>query len=399
MAGKLKIRIAVTYVPTGQWTANAHYLKNVLSALRSLKADQAPEVFLLVPAGTASVLLDEFRPWIDGVLEHELFPPWAGLIRRMWRRIRGRFGVPEQALSRFLRSKGIHAVFGGMEFGEGFRIPLVTWVADFQHIHLPDMFSKAERLERDHRLMGLIRQADRVVVNSRDVLEDVKRFAPADAAKVRVVSFVSLVEDVSTDGPGSVCASYHLPEKFVYLPNQFWRHKNHGLVLEALALLKAERHDMTVVCTGNTNDYRAPGYFGTLLADLSRKNLRGQMILLGTVPHEDVFRLLRQSVAVLQPSLFEGWNTAIEECKSEGKAMIVSDLAVHREQNPPKTLYFSPADARALADCLIRAYEDWKEGPDDALEAGARADLPVRQKEFAGAFMKVIGEITDVKQA
>ena len=66
------------------------------------------------------------------------------------------------------------------------------------------------------------------------------------------------------------------------------------------------RRDIVVVCTGNTNEYRDPHYFGRLLSGISQAGLRESMILPGFVPREDLYALMRQSVAVLQPSLFEG---------------------------------------------------------------------------------------------
>ena len=133
------------------------------------------------------------------------------------------------------------------------------------------------------------------------------------AHKARILRFVAqLPADVYANDPGWICAHYHLPERFVYLPDQFWRHKNHAVVLEALSLLRATDPDITVVCTGNTNDHRAPLHFAELLTKIARLGLRNNFILLGWVPHGDIFHLMRQSLAVLQPSLFEGWSTTVE---------------------------------------------------------------------------------------
>jgi glycosyltransferase involved in cell wall biosynthesis len=320
-------------------------------------------------------------------------PRWEGRISRLKMACRRRLGLYESPLSKYLRTNKIDAVFGGLEFGPDFRVPLLTWIADFQHVHLPDMFPPSELADRDERFGKLAQYANRIIVSSHDALADLQRFAPAQAQKGRVASFVSLVPEFAFDGdPGAVCRDYALPERFFYLPNQFWKHKNHEVVVRALCRVKERCPELTVVCTGNTNDYRNPGYFGWLLGEFSRAGVRDRMIILGTVPHADVFRLLRQSIGVLQPSLFEGWNTAVEECKSMGKAMIVSDIAVHREQNPPHSLYFPPTDEAALADCLCQAYAEWKPGPDVQMEAEARRNLPLRMKAFAQTFMDAINE-------
>jgi glycosyltransferase involved in cell wall biosynthesis len=115
--------------------------------------------------------------------------------------------------------------------------------------------------------------------------------------------------------------------------------------------------------------------------------------MLGVVPHAEVYALMRQSVALLQPSLFEGWSTSVEEAKSLGKRVILSDIAVHREQDPPQARLFAPSDAEALAGCLVEAFATSKPGPDHALEAAARAQLPVRTRAFGTAFVTIVQEV------
>ncbi len=38
------------------------------------------------------------------------------------------------------------------------------------------------------------------------------------------------------------------------------------------------------------------------------------------------------STALINPSQFEGWSTTVEEAKSLGVKMLLSDLEVHKEQ-------------------------------------------------------------------
>jgi glycosyltransferase involved in cell wall biosynthesis len=175
----------------------------------------------------------------------------------------------------------------------------------------------------------------------------------------------------------------------VYLPNQFWLHKGHGVVVDALHQLLTRRPDITVVCTGNTTDTRDPLHFGELLARVSQLGVRENFVVLGWVPHAHTFHLLRQSLAVLQPSLFEGWSTTVEETKSIGKPIVLSDIPIHREQAPPEAAYFDPSDPAALAERLIEVYETRSPGPDHELEARARAELPGRTRDYATTFVEI----------
>jgi glycosyltransferase involved in cell wall biosynthesis len=111
------------------------------------------------------------------------------------------------------------------------------------------------------------------------------------------------------------------------------------------------------------------------------------------VPHNHVFQLMRQSLAVLQPSLFEGWSTTVEEAKSVGKSVILSDIPVHHEQDPPAAVYFDPHDPEALADCLMRTFGEKKPGPDYELEAMARERLLKRINQFGRTFFEIVREV------
>jgi glycosyltransferase involved in cell wall biosynthesis len=231
-------------------------------------------------------------------------------------------------------------------------------------------------------------------LSSEDARRDLENFAPTAAHKARVLPFVAQIPDeVYANDPAEMCKRYHLPERFIYLPNQFWQHKNHELVMEALKLARSTSPEITVVCTGNTQDYRNSLYFGQFLSKISALNLRESLVILGLVPHAHMFNLARQSLAVLQPSLFEGWSTTVEEARSLGKHIILSDIPVHREQNPPSGIFFDPRDAHALAECLLRAYGERKPGPDEALESEARRSLPGRTREFGGGFVEIVAEV------
>ena len=57
--------------------------------------------------------------------------------------------------------------------------------------------------------------------------------------------------------------TYPASEPYFFLPNQFWQHKNHGVVVEALRQLPAK---IKVLCTGSMDDYRDKTYVPNLLA-------------------------------------------------------------------------------------------------------------------------------------
>lgn len=388
-----KLRIAFSHIPSGQWTAGLHYLKNLFVALRSLDVTVQPEIILLVEGNSSPDSYLVLQKYIDQVIYFPPVPPEPNFWQRQQIRVQKRLGLwrpKEHFLSVYLRQHKIDLLFGlNNSLGSNFCLPILTWIPDFQHKHLPEMFSEMEINSRNSHFQIVADKATRIILSSEDARRDFNQFAPEFMDKARILSFVAQIPESIYDDFEQVWTIYHLPNRFIFLPNQFWRHKNHYVVAEAVAIAKIKCPDITVVCTGNTNEYRWPTYFGTLLSKISLLDIRQNLILLGFIPHMHLFQLMRQSLVVLQPSLFEGWSTTVEEVKSVGKKMILSDIPVHREQNPPKAKFFDPHNAQALADLLCAIYQSETPGPDLALEREARAKLPSRTNQFGQTFLDI----------
>ncbi len=389
------LRICVQNLCTVTWIAGCYYLKNLFVALRL--QEPAPEVVLLGSTPLSDEVLQVDQK-ITAPSPRWLLP--ERLLQRIPRPLDWNI-TREVRLRTLLHQYGIDAAFVSYDyFTMALDMPVLTWIPDFQHIYMPEMFTGQEIDQRNAKFRQAAHSASLVLLSSEAARRDFAHFAPDQAHKGRVLSFVSWIpETVYERDSGWVSLRYHLPERFVLLPNAFYKHKNHQVVIDALVQLKSSRPEIAVVCTGYTHDYRTPSYFSELLTQISEAGVRDHLIILGLVSREDVFPLMRQSLAVLQPSFFEGWNTAVEEAKSLGKRMILSDLPVHREQNPPASLYFDPHDPTALAECLVKAYEEVQPGPDQALEMEARAAMMSRTRAYGATFMRIVREAISASTA
>ncbi len=117
------------------------------------------------------------------------------------------------------------------------------------------------------------------------------------------------------------------------------------------------------------------------------------MRILGLIPKEDQLQLLRLCSVVVQPSLFEGWSTVVEEAVALGKRLVLSDLPVHREQSPPFAEYFEPTSVDSLIRCLSRKElwaSDWN--PDAEKESIVR--YRKKFQEFGTQFLEIAGVLS-----
>jgi hypothetical protein len=79
----------------------------------------------------------------------------------------------------------------------------------------------------------------------------------------------------------------------------------------------------------------------------------------------------------------------VEDARVLGRPTLLSDIAVHREQNPPGARYFPPTSAEGLADLLAEAWKEWPAGPDDAGEDVARAQAETRLVMVGRRFLEI----------
>jgi hypothetical protein len=114
---------------------------------------------------------------------------------------------------------------------------------------------------------------------------------------------------------------------------------------------------------------------------------------LGLIDFKDVVCLLRYAKAVINPSLFEGWSTTVEECKSIGKNMILSNIRVHREQNPPDSVYFDPHNSQELASIMEQQWKQFTSGPNLTLEEKSMQELNERTRKFSQTYVRYVKEV------
>ena len=281
--------------------------------------------------------------------------------------------------------------------------PNIQWIPDFQHNYLPQMFTEKEIKERNKQFFKIAKKSDIVLVSSNDALKDFKKFFSKYGNKGRTLHFVSYQDSniySKTDLLYPILKEkFKLPDKYFFLPNQFWKHKNHKVVLDSLIILsKKGLSDITVICTGNTSDYRNPDYFSSLSNYIKQNKIEKNIKILGFVEYEEMICLLRYSVALLQPSLFEGWSSTIEEAKSIGKNCILSNLPVHIEQNPPDSVFFNPNNAEELAVIMEQVNNNYSGGPNYKLEELAKLHMNERMLKFGKEYKDIILNLLNEKE-
>ena len=159
---------------------------------------------------------------------------------------------------------------------------------------------------------------------------------------------------------------YHLPEKYFLISNQFWLHKDHKTAFDALKLLHNEGYtEYHIVCTGKTDDYRDAGYFQRLLESLQKNKMEDYVHFLGYIPKRDQIKILCQSQAALQPTLFEGnpGGGIAYNAISLGVPIILSDIPVNLELKSPLAYFFKRHSPESLKEVIVSFIREYSRCP------------------------------------
>ena len=228
----------------------------------------------------------------------------------------------------------------------------IFWIPDFQEKHYPEFYSQ-EHLERELEVnTKIVTESKKLLLSSQDAANDLKQYYPNYITTPFVVHFAVDVPKKSDLDGKELLKKFELPEDFYFSPNQFWRHKNQILVIKAVEILKSRGIDVCVAFSGKENDPRSPKYTEELKTYVINNNLSDNIKFLGFVERLEQLKLLEICRTVIQPSLFEGWSTVIEEGMAFNKLVLASDLPVNKEQLSDKGIYFERNNANDLAEKL-----------------------------------------------
>lgn len=348
--------VAVIFDLDKNWIGGSYYIRNLVSALALLPAAEQPRLILIsAKAESVRFIAETGYPHIGWITT-------------------GQFYERPSAFP-------FDAIFPHPVAGQEART--VSWIPDFQELHLPYFFSEQEvRNRRNHHRQRF--NTAGLVVSSADVKADVERFYPGECARIAVVRFATF-DRFDDSRVAEVVRAYGITGRYVLCANQVWVHKNHIVVLKAVELLKRQGIHVQVFFTGNENDYRVPGYTDFLKRLVVEWELSDRVRFLGFIPREDQLCLMKGAHYIVQPSLFEGWSTVIEDAKAMGQFVVASDLGVHKEQLSERCRFFGRHDPQELA-AIMR---DLAANP---AHVAATLDYDEARRSFARDFLAALDD-------
>jgi glycosyltransferase involved in cell wall biosynthesis len=246
-------------------------------------------------------------------------------------------------------------------------IPYVMAVHDLQHRlqpEFPEVSAGGEWERREYLFRNGTRYATLLLADSEVGKEDILNFyAPYGVTEdqVKVLPFLPacyLMPDISEEERHRVRAEYHLPERYLFYPAQFWPHKNHKRIIQALALLKDRGMTIDVVfCGSHTGGIRKRA-FREVMSLASQSGLEKNIHYKGYVADQDMSGLYAEAAALVMPTFFGPTNIPVLEAWALGCPVLTSDIRGIREQVQNAAVLADPRSVESIAEGISRLWND-----------------------------------------
>jgi glycosyltransferase involved in cell wall biosynthesis len=352
-------KIALMAVGDEAWIGGIQYITNILDGLNAAGAEKNLEIHVFKSATQKLYNLGDFKNISIHVEETEkVLPPFSPFNRIGWLLKRKLQGRVYPRFEDYLIRNGFDYVYPATLSDCGGRLNVGSWIADFQYHNFPDGHSADTTREAESHISFIAHKMPKVVLSSHFCESDCYRLFPVTKGKSHVMPFTVYIREDRLDFSdfGTIRNKYGIEGPFLMVSNLFGAIKNHKTLFAALGILKKKGLVIPLVCTGNLVNYAKMEFTNEILQVITDTGIRHQLYLLGLIPREDQLALYRMSVAMVQPSLHEGWSTCVEEARALGKTLVLSDIDVHKEQYPDNPFFFKADDPADLASKLEEVY-------------------------------------------
>ncbi len=253
--------------------------------------------------------------------------------------------------------------------------------------HFPEVSQRGLFHRRERHYRNICAAATIILVDSAVGKSHVIEAYGVDADRIQVLPYVAppYMEDAE---PSDFYRRYTLPDSFVFYPAQFWKHKNHVRLLQALSLALASVPDLHLVLAGSGKNANAE-----VMQTIEALRLQDRVKIMGYVPDEDMPGFYRRALGLIMPTFFGPTNIPPLEAMAVGCPVAVSNIYAMPEQVGDAALLFDPSSVDEIAQAIVGL------ATDGALrtrlsEAGRKRSRLWDKPHFEARFHEIVDIVT-----
>jgi glycosyltransferase involved in cell wall biosynthesis len=316
------------------------------------------------------------------------------LVGRMFHTLRGsmkRSG--SKSLLRNLKADLLFCPFTAPTYYDA-GVKTVSIIYDLQHKTYPQFFAPEYVAQRDRTFIDAARRATILVAISDYSRDTAIAAGGLDPNQIKTIHLHISQHSLSTASrDDAVLLRLSLvPKHYVVYPANFWKHKNHEMLLTAfgIAMQNGLANEVRLVCTGAPSERQR-----WLKHAADEMGLGDQIVFAGYLTTAELLSLVTNSSGVVFPSLYEGFGLPVIEAMASGVPVACSNSTSLPEVAGGAAILFDPRNPESLAKAIISLVSD-KDLTASLVEAGtARAAMFSNSKLMAEQFWDVFQQATD----
>ncbi len=268
--------------------------------------------------------------------------------------------------------------------------PVVSLVHDIQFDFYPEFMHPDDADQRYENIIHAMEVSDRIVAISSYVRQTLVDYGKYPADNIITIP-IALADRLAPPTSNDVLTDLNTQAgRYLLYPANTWPHKNHAMLLTAFAMYRAKHpeSDMKLVCCG-VNSHAG----GSAIKKAVRiMGLEGAAIFPGFLSEEDLSSLFSNSLAMIFPSLYEGFGMPVMEAMANNTAVLCSNMTSLPEVAGDCAIYFDPRNPKDI----LSAIETAESSPDllaELKEKGRRRAAEAGgAREMAESYRDVIIE-------
>ncbi|MCX7320003.1 MAG: glycosyltransferase family 1 protein [Hyphomicrobiales bacterium] len=236
-------------------------------------------------------------------------------------------------------------------------VPTVSTIYDLQYKTYPEFFPPADVAQRDRTFVDAARRSTMLLAISEYSRQTAIKHGNLDPNHIRTVHLhISQHSLRNAARDETILDRLQLTRgRYLIYPANFWKHKNHEMLLTALGIARSNGldADIRLVCTG------APGARQQWLKQAAESMGLGARVLFpGYLSNAELLALITGSAGVVFPSLYEGFGLPVIEAMAVGVPVACSNVTSLPEVAGDAAILFNPRIPEDIARAITTLAQD-----------------------------------------
>jgi len=234
-------------------------------------------------------------------------------------------------------------------------IPFIFTVWDLGHILFPFFpeYKDNEWNNRERLYNKMLKKATYIITGNQTGKNEIVVNYSINSDKIHIIPF-PIPKFCFKDIKNNYSSPVSIKHPFVFFPAQFWAHKNHIIIIEAIKWLRDVKK-ININCYFTGYDY---GNLDHINKMIDKNNLHDQIFILGFISQEDLIFLYMNALAMVFPSFLGPNNLPLFEATAFGCPLLYSNIPGHIEQMEGNGLPFDATNYIDLGENIFKIYSD-----------------------------------------